>query len=165
MKIECINVDEDMYSVQQVVKNAFSSTSDSSINEWFSFNEMINQIKMGRGVCVKAISEDGTTIGMTYAQQENPINGREGLEKWVIVLAAVDPGSASQGVGSLLLKEIEQQALQKSAIKMFVYTNSDDDRVIHFYKKNGYEDAGWIKDYQYGSGNSAVFLLKNLKSS
>ncbi len=45
---------------------------------------------------------------------------------------------------------------------MFIFTNKDDDQVVNFYKKCGYKDAGWIKDYQYGKGNSAVFLLKHL---
>lgn len=45
---------------------------------------------------------------------------------------------------------------------MFVYTNKDDEQVINFYKKNNYEDAGYIKDYQYGKNNSAAFLLKYL---
>ena len=45
---------------------------------------------------------------------------------------------------------------------MFTYTNKTDEKVINFYRKNGYEDAGWIKDYQYGKDNSAAFLLKSL---
>ncbi len=45
---------------------------------------------------------------------------------------------------------------------MFTFTNKEDERVINFYRKNGYEDAGWVKDYQYGKNNSAVFLLKYL---
>ena len=43
---------------------------------------------------------------------------------------------------------------------MFVFTNKEDKKVINFYKKNGYKDAGWVKDYQYGKNNSAIFLLK-----
>jgi len=99
---------------------------------------------------------------MIYAQQENPINGKEGLDKWVIVIAAVKAGVTGSGIGSGLLKTMEEHAREQKASKMFVYTNKDDDKVIHFYQKNGYEDAGWIRDYQYGRGNSAVFLLKYL---
>jgi len=79
------------------------------------------------------------------------------------VIIAVNPDSASRGIGAALLNEIEQQASGKGAIKMFVYTNKGDERVVGFYQKNGYSDAGWVRDYQYGENNSAVFLIKYLK--
>jgi len=163
MKTQLINIHDDLDEIKKIVEGAFSSTPDSSIGKWFSFKEMTHQITSHRGVCIKAVSDDEKILGIIYAQQENPINGAEGLEKWVIVLTAVDSTITGQGIGSILLKEIEHQALEKGAIKIFVYTNKNDANVIHFYKKNGYEDAGWIKDYQYGKGNSATFLIKFLQ--
>jgi ribosomal protein S18 acetylase RimI-like enzyme len=137
-------------------------TPDSSLEEWFSFDEMVKMIESGRGLAVKCESDEGEVVGMTYAQQESPINGKEGLEKWVIVIAAVKPDVTGGGVGSALLKELERQVKARGAVKMFTYTNKDDEKVVNFYRKNGYEDAGWIRDYQYGRDNSAVFLLKYL---
>jgi ribosomal protein S18 acetylase RimI-like enzyme len=119
-------------------------------------------IEERRGICIKATDDLGQIVGMVYAQQENPINGKEGLEKWVIVIAAVKPDQTGSGVGTGLLKAIEEHAKNRGATKMFVYTNKDDEEVVHFYQKNNYEDAGWIKNYQYGKDNSAVFLLKYL---
>ena len=87
---------------------------------------------------------------------------REGLEKWVIVLAAVDPAWAAQGVGTRLLDELEFLVAARGGRKLFVYTNAGDDRVIRFYQRCGYSDAGWVRDYQHGTANSAVFLLKHL---
>lgn len=123
---------------------------------------MIEYIQQGRGMCLKAITDENEVVGMIYAQQENPINGKEGLDKWVIVIAAVKAGVTGNGIGSGLLKAMEEYVKKQCASKMFVYTNKDDEKVINFYQKNGYEDAGWIRDYQYGKGNSAVFLLKYL---
>jgi len=77
-------------------------------------------------------------------------------------MSAVSPEISGKGIGSGLLKAIENSAKEKKAKKMFVFTNLDDERVINFYKKNNYKDTGWIKDYQYGKGNSAIFLLKYL---
>ena len=152
----------DLDELIKVAEASFAKTPDASLKEWFSFEEMKKQIELGRGICIKAVSESGDIIGLTYAQQENPINGPEGEEKWVIVLAGVDPSASGKGVGSALLGGIEKAAKNGNATKMFVFTNKDDLDVISFYKKNGYEDAGWVRDYQYGKDNSAVFLLKYL---
>lgn len=162
MQTKIVDLDKDLDELMSVAQKAFSSTPDASLDEWFSFSEMVEAIGQNRGICVKALSDDGKIIGMVYAQQESPANGKEGLEKWVIVITAVDPAFTGTGVGSSLLSEIEQQAIRKGAKKMFVYTNKGDSDVIEFYRRNGYEDAGWVRDYQYGKDNSAVFLLKYL---
>lgn len=161
MQAELINIEDDIAELRKIAQKAFKDSSDAKLEEWFSFAEMSKAIKEGRGVCVK-VNLESKPVGFIYAQQESPINGREGLEKWVIVMTAVDPIFSGKGVGVLLLKEIEKQAASKGARKVFVYTNKNDDDVVRFYKKNGYADAGWIKDYQYGEDNSAVFLIKYL---
>ncbi|OGM24599.1 hypothetical protein A2962_01425 [Candidatus Woesebacteria bacterium RIFCSPLOWO2_01_FULL_39_61] len=164
MRTELFNVNQDIEPIEAIARKAFSATPDSSVEQWFSFTEMVKAIHEEKGACVLALSDDNEILGMTYAQQENPINGNEGIEKWVIVIAAVNPEHAGKGVGSKILGKLEEYAHSKGARKMFVYTNKGDDGVVNFYKKNGYEDAGWIKDYQYGKGNSAVFLLKYLEN-
>lgn len=162
MKYLIASISNDLASLRGVAESAFASTDDSSLEEWFSFDQMAQAIEQSRGACIKAIDESGEVVGMTYAQQENPINGKEGLEKWVIVIAAVKEGYSGKGIGSGLLSAIEKEAKKQGAVKMFVYTNKDDEDVVSFYKKNAYEDADWIRDYQYGENNSAVFLLKYL---
>jgi len=162
MRIVAVEIPRDLLEIERVARVAFSATTDSSLSEWFSFPYMEKMISESRGLCLKAVGEDGNVAGIMYAQQESPINGKEGEEKWVVIIAGVDPKYAGQGVGSLLLKVLEAQARSKGAKKMFVFTNKNDDKVISFYHKNGYEDAGSVKDYQYGSENSAVFLLKYL---
>lgn len=151
---------ENISQARLVAEKAFSDGSDANLDNWFSFEEMQRMIDAVRGTCLLSHDEDGNATGMIYAQQENPINGMEGREKWVVVMLAVDPAQTGTGIGSQLLQHIEKVAKGHDARKMFVYTNKDDEQVIHFYKKNGYTDAGWIKEYQYGKDNSAVFLLK-----
>ena len=162
MKISPIGTSQDLLAVKRVAENAFSATPDSSLGEWFSFNEMENILKKGRGVCLIATSDKNEAIGMIFAAQESPINGKESEEKWVINIIGVDPKKSGQGIGSAMLKEAEKEARNRGVKKMFVFTNKGDDKVVHFYKKNGFEDAGWVQDYQYGKNNSAVFLLKYL---
>ncbi len=152
----------DLDSIINLVSSSFSSTPDSSLDEWLSFSEMKKMINQGKGVCIKAHDSNGNLVGMIYAQQESPINNREGTEKWVIIVIAIHPDLKGKGIGFGLLNKIEVYAKKKGVKKMFVFTNKGDDKVINFYKKNKYENAGLIKDYQYGNNNSAVFLLKYL---
>jgi len=160
MKTDFINPASDMAAVEKVVKAAFSSTSDSSLDQWLSFPSMKSALEKKSGIGIKAFSEDGDIIGIIYAQQESPINGLEGEEKWVIIVTGVMPELAGKGIGTFLLQELEQAVKERGGKKLFVFTNKGDEQVINFYHKNKYEDAGWIKDYQYGENNSAVFLLK-----
>ena len=162
MKIESIKVPQDLQEVISVTEDAFSDGSDSSLSNWLSFEEIEKQISDGRGICLKAIDENGKILGVTYAEQERPSNGREGLEKWVVILAAVLKSESGKGIGTHLLSSLEETIRSLSGIKIFIFTNEEDEQVINFYKKNGYKAAGRIEDYQYGKGNSAIFLLKYL---
>jgi ribosomal protein S18 acetylase RimI-like enzyme len=161
MIVKQFSSSDDIEEIKAVAEKAFSSTSDSRLDDWFSFSEMRKAIKEQTGACIKILL-DNKIAGVVYAEQESPINGKEGKEKWVIVLTAVEPSQSGKGVGTRLLNAIEEVAINYGALKMFVYTNKGDDQVVNFYKKNGYVDAGSIKDYQYGRNNSAVFLLKHL---
>ncbi len=165
MKIRTADLKVDLPKIKQIAEAAFSTTPDASLTEWFSFTEMEKEIERGRGLCLIADDEAGGELGIIYAQQESPINGKESVEKWVIILAAVIPEASGKGVGTKLLEGLESELIHRNIKKLFVFTNEDDDRVIGFYRKNGYQDAGWIKDYQYGKGNTAVFLLKHLETS
>lgn len=162
MKIIPLDITKDIERVEEISKLAFSITPDSSLEEWFSFDYMQKMITEHRGLCLKSLNENNEMTGMIYAQQENPINGKEGVEKWVIIIAGVDPKHAGQGIGSALLNKLENQLKSQGIKKLFTFTNKNDEKVVNYYKKNGYKDAGWIKDYQYGKDNSAVFLLKYL---
>jgi len=161
MNITIVDLEKDINELISVTNKAFWATPDADLSNWFSFEEMKKMIDQNTGLCLKAV-DNNKILGMIYAQQESLINGKEGKEKWVIVITAVDPENSGLGIGSNLLKELEKILNDRKIKKLFVYTNKDDTQVINFYKQNDYEDAGWINDYQYGQGNSAVFLLKYL---
>src|SRR5579859_2940387 len=91
---------QDTDAMQHIAEAAFSTTKDSSLNEWFSFAEMEKNIVQGRGICVKAVSESGEAVGMIFSRAEDPINSREGVEKWMIEILAVIPELKGQGVGA-----------------------------------------------------------------
>ncbi len=131
----------------ELISLSFSLTSDSALGEWLSFDEMRGVINREQGVCIGATDEFGTLVSMIYAQQENPVNGKEGAEKWVIIVEAIHPKQKNKGIGSNLLRAIEDCVRKNGGKKMFVFTNEGDERVINFYKKNNYKDAGHIRDY------------------
>ena len=60
----------------------------------------------------------------------------------------------------MLLKEIESEAKNSGAIKIFTHTNKEDDKVIAFNIKYGYELTGSVSNYYYDG--SATFLVKLL---
>ena len=155
-----INLKKDLQAIEIVVEKGFSDTPDAKLSDWYSFSEMTSSIEKGSGMCLKCV-EDGKTIGIVHAQEENPINGREGREKWVITCIAVMPESKGKGIGSRLLRAIEAEAKKHGTIKLFVHTNKNDERVIKFYLKNGYKTAGTVNNYYYDG--SAIFLLKFLR--
>lgn len=162
MNIKLATTKQDLNLVESVITKAFSSTPDSDLNDWLSFSYMHARIKEGSGRCLLMIDSNSSPIGAIYAQAENLINGKEGSEKWVIIALGVDPKHTGKGVGTSLITELENVLRNNNVKKLFTFTNKDDAEVINFYLKNGYSDAGWVKDYQYGENNSAVFLLKYL---
>jgi ribosomal protein S18 acetylase RimI-like enzyme len=164
MNIGIADLEKDIDEIINITNKAFFRTPDADLSNWFSFSEMKKMVDQNTGLCLKAIDENNKIIGMICAQQESLINGKEGKEKWVIVITAVDPNESGKGTGSKLLEKLEEILKKREIKKLFVYTNKEDEKVINFYKQNNYEDAGWIKDYQYGQRNSAIFLLKYLQN-
>lgn len=81
-QIHPINPQQDIEEATNVITGAFSETPDSDISDWFSVTEMVDTINKNRGVCLKAV-ENNQIIGVVHVQAENPINGREGTEKWI----------------------------------------------------------------------------------
>ncbi len=160
-KITLIDIVKDIEQLKLVVEKAFSDTPDSNLSDWFSFEEMTVSISNNRGVGLKAINENNRIVGIIHAHAENPIYAKEGTEKWVITNVAVVPEVAGQGVGSQLISAIESECKKRRVKKLFVHTNKGDDKVIHFYQKNGFQDASWVKDYYYAG--DAVFFIKYLK--
>ena len=117
MQVVQIEIPQDLPLVIEVAEKAFSSTPDSSLDQWFSFEEMQTLIKRDNGLCLKAVSETGEIVGIIFAAQESLITGKESEEKWMINLTGVIPEKTGQGIGAELLSEIEKQARQRKIKK------------------------------------------------
>ena len=162
MTFHTITLPKDLISIEETIQNAFKNTSDAEISNWLSFSYMETMINQNRGMGIKGMDENNQVTGVIYAQQENPVNGKEGEEKWSIIVLAVLPEYVGRGIGSLLIKELENKLRHHNVKKLFTFTNEYDKDTIKFYEKNGYSVAGVIREYQYGDGNNACFLMKYL---
>jgi ribosomal protein S18 acetylase RimI-like enzyme len=153
---------KDLNAIKATIQNAFKNTSDAQISNWLSFSYMETMINQNRGLGIKAMDDNHRITGIIYAQQENPVNGPEGEEKWSIIVLAVLPEYIGLGTGSSLIKELENKLYHRNVRKLFTFTNEQDKETITFYEKNGFSVAGAIRSYQYGEDNNACFLIKFL---
>ena len=78
---------------------------------------------------------------------------------WLVV----DPRLAGQGVGTLLLMEVEKHLEETNARMVVAETSSRDDydAARGFYAKRGYTEAGRVCDFYAGS-DDRVFYTKRL---
>lgn len=71
----------------------------------------------------------GTVIGA--------FDGRRGM----IYHLAIQKEYRGQGIGSMLLSEIEKRLQAKGCLKCLLHVFEDNDEAIHFYKKQGWRHA------------------------
>jgi ribosomal protein S18 acetylase RimI-like enzyme len=160
MKINIISVqtDDRLDDFVKVIQQAFSSTSDADLSEWYSFYEVRQSLENRKGIILKAVNNKDLVVGVVHVQPENTIFGQEGKNKWQITNIAVLPKYQRQGIGGDLLKAVEKIVQQKQANKILIHTNPDDRRAVNFYLKYDYKPAGIIEDYYYRG--PAQFFLK-----
>jgi ribosomal protein S18 acetylase RimI-like enzyme len=77
----------------------------------------------------------GTVIG--------GFDGRRGL----IYHLAVEAGFRKQGVGSLLMEEVERRLKTKGCIKCYLMVADDNDSAMRFYETRGWESMQAILTY------------------
>jgi ribosomal protein S18 acetylase RimI-like enzyme len=63
--------------------------------------------------------------------------GYDGHRGWVYYLA-VDPGSRHQGIGRLLMREVEHRLLAMGCPKVNLLVRSDNEQALAFYERLGY---------------------------
>jgi ribosomal protein S18 acetylase RimI-like enzyme len=105
-----------------------------------------------------AADKDGEVIGYICYGPTPLTDGTYDLY-WI----AVDPSFAGQGVGTLLLKEMERAIINNNGRLIIIETSSSQQYVLarKFYVKNGYTLAETIKDF-YRSGEDRVTFVKYL---
>lgn len=73
----------------------------------------------------------------------------------------VDPGSAGQGLGSLLMDQLEQELLDRQRHELFLLVSDFNLDAQRFYQRHGYQEIGRIPDLAL-SGIAEVLYRKQL---
>jgi ribosomal protein S18 acetylase RimI-like enzyme len=75
--------------------------------------------------------KDGCIIGTVLGG----FDGRRGM----VYHLAVDPNYRRQGIGEVLMQELERRLIQKGCIKYYLMVTRDNQDAIRFYEKRGWE--------------------------
>jgi ribosomal protein S18 acetylase RimI-like enzyme len=78
----------------------------------------------------------GTVIG--------GFDGRRGM----IYHLAVDTSLREQGIGAMLMQEVERRLKEKGCIKSYLLVTTDNEHAMHFYEKRGWSHMNNV--YVYG---------------
>ena len=99
---------------------------------------------------LEALDESGEILGGLCAYERN--------KRVYIIFLHVAEKKRSQGIGTLLLKELERQAVALGCEK--IHVDSAEFQAPEFYRAHGYEQIGCINDF-FG-GYDWLFFSKNL---
>jgi ribosomal protein S18 acetylase RimI-like enzyme len=116
-----------------------------------------------------ACQSHGLDDGRCYyvSKQGGTLRGLVGLHHTVwgpeenvwLAWFAVDPDCQGQGVGRMLLTEIERVAAKQGFRRLLVetYEHPDFDKARRFYKRHGFRRTGQIADYLPDGSSMAVY--------
>jgi len=116
------------------------------------FMEKFHQAEHEARPLVILASASGETIGGLFAETQ--------LSWLRISIMAVSPGHRSQGIGSRMLAEAEQEALRRHC--QYSYVDTMEYQAPGFYLAHGYELAGILPDWD-SHGHAKKFFIKHLR--
>ena len=99
----------------------------------------------------------GVVIGLAVGGLEEREHRRVG-HIWTI---EVLPAYRNRGIGTSLLKKLEEELAARGATEFCLEVRVDNTPALHLYEKFGYERVGLLKDY-YGPGRHGYFMRKGL---
>lgn len=104
------------------------------------------------------VADTGTVTGVAYTVPEPLTEGT-----WNTLCICVDPEAHGQGVGTALMRHIEDDLGRQGARVLLVETSGTPgfERTRGFYDMLGYEREARIRDY-YGAGDDKVIFRKAL---
>jgi ribosomal protein S18 acetylase RimI-like enzyme len=100
--------------------------------------EILKKLKHDPDLFLLALAENkiiGTVIG--------GFDGRRGL----VYHLAVDAGHREQGIGSLLMDEIERRLSEKGCIRSYLLVTKENESAMHFYEKRGWQNMDSVQVY------------------
>lgn len=114
-----------------------------------------------RANAITLVLEDGN------ADEEEALCGyamvllRRGSRKASLHSFCIHPRCQAQGLGRILLKTIEQAAVERGVQEMRLGVHADNDRAQRLYRRAGYERFGYEED-AYEDGGAAWYMERRL---
>jgi ribosomal protein S18 acetylase RimI-like enzyme len=104
------------------------------------------------------LEEDGVRLGFVYHAAE-PMTENTWSLWWIVVR----PATQGKGVGSTLLRFVEDDVRAKGARVLFIETSGlpKYESTCRFYRKHGYEQEARLRDY-YAAGDDMLVFRKAL---
>ncbi|HIK36380.1 MAG: ribosomal protein S18-alanine N-acetyltransferase [Geminocystis sp.] len=84
------------------------------------------------------------------------------LEEAHITILAIHPDYQGRGLGSLLLKNLLEEAYNRGLERATLEVAQSNKKAINLYKKFGFKEAGRRKKYYQKTGEDALILWKYL---
>ena len=134
----------------------FNDDNGQDFREWFGIDYLEDYLKYSHVIVAK---DNDRLVGGAIVGMQNPLSWPDG-RKYELFILGVLPDSRNNGIGKLLVKEVEAVAKEAGAESVILNTHELMVSTQKFYKDLGYEDIARLKKY-YGNG-SAVFFLKKL---
>lgn len=106
------------------------------------------------------LEEHGEIVGFTY-YAPNPMGDRTWQLWWIVVRK----DQQGRGVGTRLLRHVEDDIRHRSGRLLFIETGSIPpyEKTRQFYRKHGFEQIAQLDDF-YADGDSMVVFRKRLGS-
>lgn len=136
------------------------------------FESDVNLTELHLAHVARFLEQQNEKVQLTWAPQsmhvlarigDEIVGGIFGASNWdwlYIKLLAVDPSLRGQGIGSSLIKRMEEMALSRGCVGVHVDTFSF--QALHFYERCGYNVFGHLPDYP--KPHSRYFLCKRLQN-
>jgi len=126
---------------------------DSFTTPW-TRNDFNSELTNNKAIYIVAL-ENNNVIG--YAGMWHVVN--EGH----ILNVAVKAENRQQGIGSLLISELENIAMEKEMIGLTLEVRESNSAALQLYQKFGFKAEGIRKRYYSDSGEDAIIMWKYLK--
>jgi ribosomal-protein-alanine N-acetyltransferase len=134
----------------------------------YSRRELRRYLQFPGAECVVAEAEEPATSASETRLRDAGLARIEGFcitthekSRGYIVTIDVLPGTRRRGVGTKLLKEVEQRLAAKGVREVGLETATDNESAVAFWQKHGYRTRGVQKGY-YPGGRDAYAMMKTL---
>lgn len=106
-----------------------------------------------------AWDEGGTLLGVVYFAPKEFAD-----RVWELLMIAVDADHHRQGIGSLMLKSVEEMVRDADCRLLLIETSSKSsfERTRQFYRKHGYTEVAHIPDY-FSDGDGKASFIKRIE--